>query len=72
MLPRCTPDMAFYFNKVLCHLPLKNFVVRFKETKVVYFLHLKYSKDLQIKGTLVEHRIGFELGTKDAISKAEM
>ena len=56
-LPRCTSDMALYFNNVPCPLPLKSIVARFKETKVVSFLQLKYLKDLQTKRTSVEHRI---------------
>ena len=55
VLPRCTSDMALYFNNGPCPLPLKSNVARFKETKVVSFLQLKYLKDLQTKWTSVEH-----------------
>ena len=68
-LPRCTSDMALYSNSVPCSLLLKSIVTLFKETTIASFFQLKYSKDLQAKRTLVEHRIGFKWGTKGAIAK---
>ena len=49
-------DVALYYEKVPCPLPVKSIVALFKETKVSSLMQLKYSQDDQVIGCAAKRK----------------